>query len=63
MSVLEVEFVSCIQQKSGSCFPIHFLSLCPFIGDLGPLILSAINVQWLLISVLFYCEWLCASLP
>ena len=60
MSVLEVEFVSCIQQKSGSCFPIYFLSLCSFIGDLGPLILIAINVQWMLLSLLFHFEWLCA---
>ena len=41
--------VSCKQQNVGFCFRIQSLSLCLFIGELSPLILSDINDQWLLI--------------
>ena len=44
--------VSCKQQNVGSCFCIQSLSLCLFIGELSPLILSDINDQWLLTLVL-----------
>ena len=40
--------VSCKQQNVGSCFRIQSLSLCLFIGELSPLILSDTNDQWLL---------------
>ncbi|KAL6072176.1 hypothetical protein STEG23_011669, partial [Scotinomys teguina] len=33
------------KQKDGSCFRIHSVSLCLFIGELSPLILREINVQ------------------
>lgn len=38
-------FVSCVQQKYGSCFHIHFVSLCLFIGKLSLLILRDTNNQ------------------
>ena len=58
--------VSCKQQNVGSCFLIQSLSLCLFIGELSPLILSDINDQWLLIPVIiFVCvcvvEFVCFS--
>ena len=58
--------VSCTQQNVGSCFRIQSLSLCLFIGELRPLILSDINDQWLLILVIiFVCvyvvEFVCFS--
>ena len=46
--------VSCKQQNVGSCFRIQSLSLCLFIGELSPLILSDINDQWLLTPVIFF---------
>ena len=46
--------VSCKQQNVGSCFHIQSLSLCLFIGELSPLILSDINDQWLLTPVIFF---------
>ena len=45
--------VSCKQQNSGSCCHFHSLNLCLFIGELGSLILSNINDQWFLTSVIF----------
>ena len=36
----------------GSCFCIHSLNLCLFIGELRPLIISDINDQWLLTLVI-----------
>ena len=44
--------VSCKQQNVGSCFRNQSLSLCLFIGELSPLILSDINDQWLLTPVI-----------
>ena len=49
---LRLKCVSCIQQKVGSCFCIHSLSLCLFIGELSPLILRDINDPCLLIPVI-----------
>ena len=49
--------VSCRQQNVGSCFRIQSLSLCLFIGELSPLILSDINDQWLLTPVIFSHFW------
>ena len=46
--------VSCKQQNVGSCFRIQSLSLCLFIGELSPLILSDINDQWLLTPVIIF---------
>jgi hypothetical protein len=43
MSVLDQRRVSWMMQKDRSCFPIHFVSLCLFIGELKPLILRDIN--------------------
>ena len=40
-------------QNAGFCFHIHSLSLCLFIGELRPLILSYINDQWLLAQLSF----------
>ena len=52
--------VSCKQQNVGSCFRIQSLSLCLFIGELSPLILSYINDQWLLTPVIFLFLILCS---
>ena len=46
--------VFCKQQNVGSCFPVQSRSLCLFIGELSPLILSDINDQWLLTPVFFW---------
>ena len=46
--------VSCKPQNVGSCFRIQSLSLCLFIGELSPLILSDINDQWLLTPVILF---------
>ena len=59
--------VSCMQQKDGSCFHIHSVSVCLFIGELSPLILRNINDQWLINLVIFlvvvcvfcWCEVIC----
>ena len=40
------------QQNVGSCFRIQSLSLCLFIGELSPLILSDINDQWLFTPII-----------
>ena len=42
---LKLRCVSCMQQKDGSCFCIHSVSLCLFIGKLSPLILRDNNDQ------------------
>ena len=52
--------VSCKQQNVGSCFRIQSLSLCLFIGELRPLILSDINDQSLLITVIIFCVCVCS---
>ena len=59
MSIFVVECVSCKQQNVGSCFRIQSLSLCLFIGELSPLILSDINDQWQLTLVIFCGGSLC----
>ena len=41
-----------MQQKERSCFCIHSVSLCLFIGELSLLILNDINDQWLLTPVI-----------
>ena len=46
--------VSCKQQNVESCFRMQCQSLCLFIGELSPLILSDINDQWLLTLVIFW---------
>ena len=46
--------VSCKQQNVGYSFRIQSLSLCLFIGELSPLILSDINDQWLLTPVIIF---------
>ena len=51
--------VSCKQQNVGSCFRIQSLSLCLFIGELRPLILSDINDKWLLIPVIIFFVCVC----
>ena len=51
---LRLRCVSCKQQNVGSCFCIQSLSLCLFIGELSPLILSDINDQWLLTPVIIF---------
>ena len=45
--------VSYKQKNVGSCFHIHSLNLCLFIGELRPLILSDINNWWLLTPVIY----------
>jgi hypothetical protein len=51
-----------MHHNDGSCFFIHFNSLCPFIGELSLLMLKDINDQQLLIPlilVLVVCVCLC----
>ena len=57
---LWLKCISCKQQNVGSCFCIQSLSLCLFIGELSPLILSDINDQRLLtLVIIFYLFILC----
>ena len=63
ISIFEVEVCFFYTTEVCILFSCPFFSLCLFIGELRPLILSAINDQWLLIPVLFQWEWLCVSLP
>ena len=51
--VVEVCFVNSRMLDPGSCFRIQSLSLCVFISELSPLILSDINDQWLLTPVIY----------
>ena len=48
---LMLKNLSWMQQKDGSCFCIHSITLCLCIGELSPLILRDINNQWLLIPI------------
>ena len=49
--------VSCMQQNDGSCFHIHSVSLCLFIGELSSLILRTINDKQLLLLPFPCCCW------
>ena len=51
MSVFEIKVYFLYNQKAGSCFHIHSLSLCLFIGKLSPLIVRDINDQWLIPAI------------
>jgi hypothetical protein len=42
---LLLRYVSCMQPNDVSCFCIHSVSLCLFIGELSPLMLGNINDQ------------------
>ena len=44
--------VSCIQKNDGFYSHIHSVSVCLFTGELSPLMLRDINVQWLLLSAI-----------
>ena len=50
---LSLRWVSCMQQKVGSCLHNEPVSLCLFIGELSPLILRDIKENSLLLLVNF----------
>ena len=52
ISVFDSVF-SCMQQNAGSWLHIQSVGLCPFIGELSPLMLRDIRDQWLLLPVIF----------
>ena len=61
-----LRWVSCQQQKVGSCFCSQSVSLCHFIGELSLLILRDIKEKYLLLPVIFvvrvgFCS--CGCLP
>lgn len=46
-----VGYVSWLQQKYGSCFLVHAVSLCYFIGELRSLVLRVINSCYFVVMV------------
>lgn len=58
MAIFNVEVYFLMQEKDGSCFHIHSLSMYLFIGELRQLILISV-VMFLMEVVWYLCVYLC----